>query len=182
MADEKPSWQSSNVFGGKKEKFQVFLFSLEKKNRVSTLLLPLTLFSFYFRENFPPHEGRTRKLNRFESVPSSLFSRKVSSTMPDMSKMNTFLAKSSLHHEYIARGMLFLNVPTLVSFRFVSFRAEIFPRRNKVYFLFSFFLFFYSLITSRSKCFLTGTENIFLEKTHLCLTQMLQPFGLQPIF
>lgn len=140
----------------RKEKFQVSFLSLEEEKNPYRFSILLLFLPFSFHENFPPHERRTGKLNRFESIPTSLFSRKVSSTMPDMSKGNTLDISPSLRNlpSTASRG----GCCSLTSPR--SFRTRIlFPILfHKVYFL--FFFYSLSLITSRSKCFSQERRNI----------------------
>lgn len=143
---------------GKKKKFQVFF-------------LPSPPFSFYFRENFPPRERRTRKLNRFEDVPfrgKSLFD-----------NAGHVDGEHSLDVAFLRNfqgGVVFLTSPHSFSFRMLEYYSP----RNKVYFLRFSLSLFYLLSNYKSVKMLSQRRKKHF--SHLCLTQMLQPFGRRPIF
>lgn len=129
--------------GGKKEKFQAFFLSLEKKKKI--LLSPL------FLSIFAGKLSSTRK----KKVEASPFRGK------SLSKVNTLDVSRSLreifpHPRRIYRkgDIVSQQHRHIVSFRKIRARRT-FPK-PKEQGLFPFFL--YSLITSRSKCFLAGTK------------------------
>lgn len=140
----------------KKRKIPSFLSLFRRRKKSLSFLDPSPFPPLFFSRKLPSTRKKNRKVESLREHPyipllekNSLFDN-AGHVEGEHARHITFLAKSSLHR--IARGMLFLNIATLVS------NPNIVPHRNKVYFL--FFFYSLSLITSRSKCFSQERRNI----------------------